>query len=212
MNGHQHYLIVFIAIVAVKIGKQGHFLKEIWQIDLIAHIFLAATLYEILHTTQELFQVLLTRYILWITPAINILAYARIHNDVMTKCIGIFCLQSTYPALNQLSEILYLSHSALTHIHREEHRFLDDLPQTYTILLSCLDNLANRCIANSTGRIVYYSLECFFIVGICYQSEVCNYILNFLTLIETKSTVDTIWYAIFTQLFLKTTTLRISSI
>ena len=130
----------------------------------------------------------------------------------MTKCVSILSLNAFNPALNQLAEGLNLSHRALANLHGEEHRFFDDLPQANAILLGCLYDFANGCIANTTRGIVDDALKSLFVVRVGYQAEVCNHILYLLALIETQSAIDAIRNAILTHLFLKASALRVGTI
>ena len=212
VDGHQCHLVVLVALLTVKIRQQRHLLQEIRQEYLVAHILLPTALHEVLHTTQELLQVLLSRDVLRIAPGIDILADARVHDDVVSQCVGIFSRNATYPTLNQFTKVLYLRHRALAHLHGEQHRLLDHLPQTDAVGLCRLDNLTNSRISDASCRIVDDTLEGLLVVRIGYQTEVGYHVLDLLTLIEAQSAIDTVRDIVLEHLFLKRTALRVGAI
>ena len=212
VNRHQRHLIVRVALVAVEVGQQSHFLQEVGQIDLVAHILLLATLHKILHAREKFLEVLLSGYILWIATAVDVAADARVHDDIMTQRVGILRVLPSDPAFYQLAEVLKLRHRTFRDIHREQHGLLDHLPQTYTVCLCRLDNLAYGRIADTASRIVDNTLEGFFIVGIGNQPEIGNHILDLLALIEAQATIDAIRNAVLAHLLLKRTALRVRAI
>ena len=130
----------------------------------------------------------------------------------MSQRVGILSVQSSYPSFDKLPEALQLCHRSLAHIHREEHWLLYHLPQTYSIHLSCLGNLTYGSVTDTSGRIVDYSFECFFVVGVSHQSEIGYHVFYLLTLIEAQTSVDTIWDIILTHLFLKASALGVGAI
>ena len=78
--------------------------------------------------------------------------------------------------------------------------------------IGSINNLGNGRITNTTCRIVDDATQCLLVVWVSHNTEVGNDILDFLTLVETQSTIDTIWNAVLAHLFLKRTTLRIGTI
>ena len=76
VDRHQRHLVVRITVIAVKVCQQCHLLQEVGQIHLVTLILFPPTLHEVLHTTQELLEVLLSGDILRITSRIDLLADA----------------------------------------------------------------------------------------------------------------------------------------
>ena len=81
MNGHQRHLGLFLVIVAVQIGQQRDFLQEVTETGFVLPVFLFARFHKILHTTQEFFQILLSRQVFRIRRTINILADTAFHDN-----------------------------------------------------------------------------------------------------------------------------------
>ena len=212
MYRHQHHLVVTVTLVAVKVSKQRHLLQEVRQINLVTHILLLSALHKVLHTAQELLKVLLSRQVLRVSSAVYILAYARVHYYVVTQCVGILRLQSLYPALYQLSEVLQLSHRALAHVHGEQPRLLYHLPQAHSVCLCRLYYLSHRSVAYSSRRVVYYALKRLLVVRVRYQSEVSYHVLYLLALVEAQSSVYPVRYTILAHLLLKASALRVSAV
>ena len=130
----------------------------------------------------------------------------------MSQRVGILCRYASYPALNQFSKRLYLRHRSLAHLHGEQDGLLDHLPQTDTIGLRCLYDLAHRRVADASGRIVDDTLEGLLVVGIGYQTEVGYHVLDLLALIEAQSAVDPVWDIVLQHLLLERTALRVGAI
>ena len=130
----------------------------------------------------------------------------------MPQRIGILCIQTAYPSFYQHPEILQFRHRTLAHIHGEETWFLDDLPKANAIGLCSLNHLTNRRVANTSGWIVDDALEGLLIVRVGNQTEIGYHILDFLSLIERKTAIDTVRNIVFPHLFLKRTALGVSAI
>ena len=130
----------------------------------------------------------------------------------MSQRVGILCGHATYPTLNQFTEVLYLRHRALAHLHGEQHGLLDHLPQTDAVGLGCLYDLAHRRVADASRRIVDDTLEGLLVVGIGNQTEVGNHVLDLLTLIEAQSAIDTVRDIVLEHLLLERPALRVGAI
>ena len=111
-----------------------------------------------------------------------------------------------------LAECLQLSQRRLTDVQGEQHRLADDLPQAYSIVGRRLYHFIKRRLPYATRRIVDNTLEGLLVIRVGNKTKVGYHILDFLTLIERQSTVDTVGNAVLTHLLLKTPTLRVRAV
>ena len=130
----------------------------------------------------------------------------------MTKSIGILLTNTYCPALYHLLEGIYLVQRALGEIQIEDDGLLDDTPEADMMQIGCLHDLSHRCITDATCRIVDDTTQSLLIIGIRHHTEVSNDILDFLALVETQTTIDTIWDTILSHLFLKGAALCVGTI
>ena len=88
----------------------------------------------------------------------------------------------------------------------------NDFPQTDLLAAGTIYHLIDSSSTNTASRIIDDTLESLLIIRISHQTEISNDILDFLALIETQSTINPVRDTLFTEFFLKTTTLRIRTV
>ena len=130
----------------------------------------------------------------------------------MTKSIGILLTNTRCPTLYQLLEGIYLVQRPLGEIQIEDDGLLDNTPEADMMQVGGLHDLSHRCITDATCRIVDDTTQSLLIIGIRHHTEVGNDILDFLALVETQTTIDTIWDTILSHLFLKGAALGVGTI
>ena len=212
MNGHQRHLGLVGIAITVQISQQRYLLQEIGQQCCFFLCLFTAGLYKVLHATQKLFQILLTREILRIRRAVDVLADATLHDDAMPQHVGILLLDAGLPPFYQLTEDIQFSQRSLRQLQVENDRLLDHLPQTDIVQMSRFHNLSHRSVADASCRIVDDTSQSLFIVRIGHHTEVGDDILDFFALIEAQSAIDTVWDTVLAHLFLKATALGIGTI
>ena len=212
VNGHQHHLVVVIAIVTVEIGQKSHLLQKVSKIDLVAHVLLATAFDKVLHTTEELLEILLTRNILGVMTAVDVAADTARHNNIVAQLIGILHGQALSPAIYELPERIYLGKRSLVHFERKQHRVGDDTPQADTVVIGRTDNLVDGRIADAACRIVDNTLESLLVVGVGHQAEVGYDVLDFLALVERQTAVDAVRDVVLAHLLLERTALCIRAV
>ena len=86
------------------------------------------------------------------------------------------------------------------------------LPETHLILMGTIGNLHHGSSTDATSRIIDDTLESLLIVRVGNKAEIGDDILDFLTLIETQSTINTIWNALLSEFLLEAAALGIGTI
>ena len=86
------------------------------------------------------------------------------------------------------------------------------LPETRPVLMGTIGNLHHGSSTDATSRIIDDTLESLLIVRIGNETEIGDDILDFLTLIETQSTINTIWDTLLSEFLLEAAALGIGTI
>ena len=212
MNGHQRHLRLVGIIIAVQIRQQSHLLQEVRQRGSLFHTLLTTALDKVLHTAQELLQVLLPRQVLRIVRAVDVLADAALHDDAVSQLIGILLPQALLPSFHQLSEGIKLGHRAFAEFQVKHDGLLDDTPQADTMRIGRLGNPTHRRVTNASCRIVDDATQGLLIVRIGHHTEVGNDILYLLALVEAQSSINPVGYAVLAHLLLKAAALGIRAV
>ena len=212
VDGHQHHLVVLVAVVAVEIGQQRHLLQEVRQIDLVAHVLLAPAFDEVLHAAEELLEVLLSGDVLGVVAAVDVAADTARHNNIVAQLISILHGQTLTPAIYELTERLNLRERTFIDIEGKQHGLGDDAPQADAIAVGGTHNLVYRRVADAACGIVHNTLEGLLVVGVSHHAEVGNDVLDFLALVERQTAVDAVRDIVLAHLFLERTALRIRAI
>ena len=122
---------------------------------------------------------------------------------------------------DDLAQHLYMGtfHSIFSRILRAEAEHIGfnnnityHLPETHLVLMGTIGNLRHGSSTNATSRIIDDTLESLLIVRVGNETEIGDDILDFLTLIETQSTINTIWDALLSEFLLEASALGIGTI
>ena len=108
VNRHQCHFGLFFITLAIQVGQQGYLLQKVAQLYFLFTTFLLPALHKILHSTQEFLQVLLSRQVLWIAGAVDILADTTLHDDSMAKHVSILLSNTVRPSFYQHLKCLQL--------------------------------------------------------------------------------------------------------
>ena len=212
MNRHQRNTRFILITIAVSIGKQRHILQIILQEEFIEPTLFTAFLHKSRHTAQEFLQVLLTCQIIGILARHDILTDTTLLDNGITQFIDIRSLSPFDKRRNQQSEGFQLVHRTLVNRQSISLRGTDYLPETHLVLMGTVSNLQHRSSTYSTCRIVDDTLDSLFIIRIRHQTEICNNILNFLTLVETQSAINAIRNTLLSELLLEAAALGIGAV
>ena len=88
----------------------------------------------------------------------------------------------------------------------------NDFPQTDLLTAGAIYHLIDSSSSNTASRIIDDTLESLLIIRISHQTEISNDILDFLSLVETQSTINPVRDTLLAEFFLKTTALRIRTV
>ena len=214
MNGHERHTGLVVIALAVEIGQQRNALQIIRKISLLLTSLLATFLHKTLHSSQQLFQVLLTGQILRITASrfINIGTNTTLLDDSVAQVEGIHARRLLHKTADHQPETLQLGKRSLVDSQTIMLGRGNNLPEAHMIVERTGSNLCHGRIADSTCRIVDDTLESLLVVGIRHETEVSDDILDLLALEEAESTINAIRNALFSELFLEASALGISTV
>ena len=88
----------------------------------------------------------------------------------------------------------------------------DNLPKTDTLTLCRFSYFCYRCLSYTPCRVIYDTFYCLLVVRVCHNTEVSNYVLYLLSLVEAQSAVNPVWYSLLAHQLLKGAALRIGAI
>ena len=214
MNGHERHTGLVVIALAVEIGQQRNALQIIRKISLLLTSLLATFLHKTLHSSQQLFQVLLTGQILRITASrfINIGTNTTLLDDGVAQVEGVHARRLLHKTADHQPETLQLGKRSLVDSQTIMLGRGNNLPEAHMIVERTGSNLCHGRIADSSSRIVDNTLESLLVVGICHKTEISDDILDLLALEEAESTIDAIRNALFSELFLEASALGIGTV
>ena len=212
MNRHERNSRFILLSLTVRIRQQRHVLQIISKIGFIHPSLLLASSHEGLHTTQKLLQVFLASQVIGILARHDILADSTLPDDGITQFIDIQGMRTVDERRDKQAEFLKFRLRTLVDIQSVMFHITYHLPETHLIQMGTIGNLHHGSSTDATSRIIDDTLESLLIVRVGNEAEIGDDILDFLTLIETQSTINTIWNALLSEFLLEASALGIGTI
>ena len=114
MYRHERHTRLVVIALAVQICQQCHILQVVRKCSLIFSPFFTTFLHKVLHTTKELFQILLSGKIVRIFITIkDICTDSTLLNNSITQVVDIHPRSFFYESANHQAEVLQLSERSL---------------------------------------------------------------------------------------------------
>ena len=211
MHRHECYAFAFITIIIVQIRHQRHFRKEIYQLIVGIALFLS-NIDKIGNTAHKLLYILLTRLALDTVVIIELGEHTAFTQHNTGNLNGTLLHGTLRETLYHRCKSLQLGKRTLGNIDRLLKRVGNNTPETLGAFYRSIFYFLQRLISYSTCREVDYTLESLFVVLVTYKTEIGNYILYLLALIERQATIYAVWEATFPECLLKDTRLCIGAV
>ena len=212
VHGHERHAMRIVALLAVEVGQQRHFLQETGQRHTVGTVLFPTRLHELLHTAKEFFQVLLPRQGFGRLLAVEVFVDAALLNDARTDGVGIFRLSQSDKLTDQVTELQEPGGCPLVHVQAVLDGVAHNAPQAHPVIHGCLSHFLHRRIADSTGGIVDDAPDGLLVVGVDNDAEIGNDVLDFLALVEAEAAVDAIRDVLLAEGLLEATALGVGAV
>ena len=199
-------------LLAVEVGQQRHFLQETGQRHTVLSCLFPTRLHELLHTAEELLQVLLPRQGFGRLLAVEVRVDAALFDDFRADGIGIRSRRPFNESADHRVELQEPRGRSLVHIQAVLDGVAHDAPQAHPVLHGCLSHFLHRRITDSTGGIVDDALQGLLVVGVDHDAEVGDDVLDFLALVEAQPAVDAVRDVLLAEGLLKAATLGVGAV
>ena len=205
MNCHHAHLVgILVCIVAVEVRGEARFLQVV--AEKYATALLPVVGHEERYAVEHLLQVLLSRQVLGVVPAEDVVSQSAFYCHVEGECMGIVGSHVPVEVGYHVAEGSELLPCLPLKGLRDGGQFsppleglgeaFQHIPNARARLCCCVEQLADGCVADAAGRLVDDASERFLVVGIGREAEVAEQVLDFLALIERHAGIDVIGYAV----------------